>query len=86
VKQCQTYRYISVAIFSGNNDHCKKNAMATISLGCFSVRSGTSWIHLMHKPPDCFISADNKPFPTLQIFSSSSCLNVTVILKQQAPS
>jgi hypothetical protein len=74
VKQCQTYRDISVALFSGNGEHCDSDCCKKMQWPLLLVRAVFQGveehfhIHLMHKLPDFFISADNKPVPTLRIF------------------
>jgi hypothetical protein len=72
VKQHQTYRDISVALFSGNSEHCDsdrcKKMQQPLVQTVFRRVQEHFRIHLMHKPPDFFISADNKPVATLLIF------------------
>jgi hypothetical protein len=71
VKQRQTYRDISVALFSGSghrdSDRCKKIQPLLVQAVFRRVQEHFC-IHLMHKPPVFFISADNKPVATLPIF------------------
>jgi hypothetical protein len=73
VKQHQTYREISVALFSGNGEHrdsgcCKKMQQPLLVQAVFRRVQEHFHIHLMHKPPVFFISTNNKPVATLLIF------------------
>jgi hypothetical protein len=94
-QQRQTYHDISVALFSGNGEHrdsgcCKKMQRPLLLVrAVFQGVEEHFHIHLKHKLPDFFISADNKPVPTLgpsDFFLFFFCVDVTVILRQRAPS